>query len=89
MGEVFETTVYADVKRIQSTALTQSESEKLERLMLEHGRMVFAIAYSIATIRTARTQRGRHLSRQSQTFVTTSSVGKSRIAAIASSPQAT
>ena len=47
MGEVFETTVYADVKRIQSTALTQSESEKLERLMLEHGRMVFAIAYSV------------------------------------------
>lgn len=40
-------TVYADVKRTQTTALTQTEAEKLEQLMRDYGRLVFSIAYSV------------------------------------------
>jgi RNA polymerase sigma-70 factor (ECF subfamily) len=32
---------------MQPTALTQSEAEKLEQLMQDHGRLVFSIAYSM------------------------------------------
>jgi RNA polymerase sigma-70 factor (ECF subfamily) len=39
--------VYADVKPTQPAVLTQSESEKLEQLMQDHGRLVFCIAYSL------------------------------------------
>lgn len=46
VGEV-RTTVYADVKPTQPTALTQSETEKLEQMMQDHGRLVFSIAYSV------------------------------------------
>lgn len=40
-------TVYADVKRTQPAALTQSEAEKLEQLLQDHGRLVFSLAYSV------------------------------------------
>lgn len=39
--------VYADVNWIRLSALTQSEAERLEQMMKAHGRLVFAIAYSI------------------------------------------
>jgi RNA polymerase sigma-70 factor (ECF subfamily) len=39
--------VYADVNWIRLSALTQSEAGRLEQMMQAHGRLVFAIAYSI------------------------------------------
>lgn len=39
--------MYADVKRTQPAALTQSEADKLEQMMRDHGRLVFSIAYSM------------------------------------------
>jgi RNA polymerase sigma-70 factor (ECF subfamily) len=39
--------VYANVKWIQPTALTESEAERVERMVHAHGRLVFSIAYSI------------------------------------------
>jgi RNA polymerase sigma-70 factor (ECF subfamily) len=35
------------VKPTQPAVLTQSETEKLEQMMQDHGRLVFAIAYSV------------------------------------------
>lgn len=39
--------MYANVKWIQSSALTQSEADRIEQMVQAHGRLVFAIAYSI------------------------------------------
>jgi RNA polymerase sigma-70 factor, ECF subfamily len=39
--------VHANVKLIQFTALTQSEADRFEQMVSAHGRLVFAIAYSI------------------------------------------
>ena len=39
--------MYADVNWTQLTALTESEADRLDQMMRSHGRMVFAIAYSI------------------------------------------
>jgi RNA polymerase sigma-70 factor, ECF subfamily len=39
--------VHANVKWIQTTALTQSEAERIEQMVQAHGRLLFSIAYSI------------------------------------------
>jgi RNA polymerase sigma-70 factor (ECF subfamily) len=39
--------VYANVKWIQTTVLTESEAERVERMIQAYGRLVFSIAYSI------------------------------------------
>jgi RNA polymerase sigma-70 factor, ECF subfamily len=39
--------VHENVKWIQTTALTQSEAERIEQMVQAHGRLLFSIAYSI------------------------------------------